>query len=181
MGAVAISYPDQDVWSLACATKWDAREAASDIVGFCGQTAHFAQAGVSIITAAVRIRGEFKRIVERQGKLLERLEPAPVAEWTQEDCAGMAELLGELNHDVKEIIACGLSSSARRFWGRPLQELAGQAERIERVYLHLDALSACPSDVPANQDFVDYVAGLDLSQMHDVSLERERRRFPAAI
>jgi hypothetical protein len=180
MSAVAISYPD-DVWILACATKWDAREAVSDIVDFCGETTHLAQAGVSLIAAVVRIRSEFKRIVERQGELVERLESAPLVEWAPEDCGRMAALLAGLSHDTKEIVSCGLSSPARRFlWGQSLHQMAAQAERVEKVYLHLDALSVCPVDAPVNQELGEYVAGLDLSQLHDVSLDRESRKIPTA-
>jgi len=180
MSAVAISFPAQDVWMLACATKYDAREAVSDILSFCGETAHLAKAGLSVIAGVIRIRGEFNRIVRRQAKLIERLESAPVTEWTPEACGQLAELLEGVIQDNREMVSRGLSSAARRFWEGPLMQIRDQTGRLEQLYLHLDALSVTPVDVPLNQELGEYVAGLDLSQMHDVSLERESRRIRAA-
>jgi hypothetical protein len=163
MSAVAITFPAQDVWMLACATKYDSKEAVSDILNFCGETAHLAKAGLSVIAGVIRIRGEFNRIVRRQPKLIERLESAPVSEWTPEACAQLAELLEGVVRDNKEMVSCGLNSPARRFWESPLMQIGKQTERLEQVYLHLDALSVCPVNAPLNQEFGEYVAGLDLS------------------
>jgi len=179
--AAAAYFPthiDGFLWKLANAIVCDTKDVASELPmgspGFLVTISTGFSAGRSILS----LRGGFKRLANRQGRLLKRLSDSQMESWPLQACSEMAVLLDELLHDEHALITHASNSSGLVlfWWESPLQLLRSQVGELEVICHRIDALSVPESEMPGDADYREYMHLLNAKEEPDFSIDNDRRK-----
>lgn len=92
--AACLPYKGDDVWLLASATVYDAREVATEVNKRLLSIHTLVRALESIFFIVVTVIPHLKRLASRQGKLVAKLGSTRKEKWSRDDCRALAGLLG---------------------------------------------------------------------------------------
>src|ERR1700733_11828834 len=160
-----------DLWKLANATVCDARDVASVLPVARPSPIEELMSGFATLTAVWKLRGGFRRLVDRQGKLVASFQAARPESWTLADCAHMSRLLDELLQDEKMMLTSAFASPKRVlfWWQGSLETLQSQTSDLELICVRVDALSVPETKMPGDEDYGEFMSMLNASHEHDFS------------
>jgi hypothetical protein len=171
-------YHSDDLWLLASATVYDTKEVALVLPVARPALLDELMSGFGTFLSVWELRGKFKSLVHRQGKLLNRFQVATPERWSLADCAHMSQLLDELLQDEKMVLTSALDSPKRAlvWWDGYLKTLQSQTEELERICIRMDALSVPESTMPGDEDYRDFMSLLSSPYEYDFSTDDDRRK-----
>jgi hypothetical protein len=180
MAAITTNFPyhSDDLWTLANATVCDARDVASVLPVARPHPLEELMSGFATFALVLKLRGGFRRLAARQGKLLSRFQAAQPETWSLADCAHMSQLLDELLQDEKMLLTSALDSPrhVRFWWEDSLQVLQSQTTDLELICVRIDALSVPETAMPGDGDYREYMSRLNAPYEHDFSTDDDRRK-----
>ncbi|HXC94515.1 MAG TPA: hypothetical protein VNU92_02385 [Edaphobacter sp.] len=172
------AYHSDDLWKLANATACDARDVASVLPVARPAPLDELMSGFATFASVWRLRGGFRRLVVRQGKLLASFRVAQPEKWSLADCAKMSQLLDELLQDEKMLLISAFDSPkhVQFWWQDSLQILQSQTADLELICVRIDALSVPETTMPGDEGYREFMSLLNAPYEHDFSTDNDRRK-----
>jgi hypothetical protein len=178
--AITTNFPSHsdDLWMLANATVCDARDVASVLPVARPTPLEELMSGFATFASVWRLRGGFRRLVVRQGKLLTRFRAAQPENWSLADCAHMSQLLDELLQDEKMVLRSALDSPkhVQFWWEDSIQTLQSQTADLELICVRMDALSVPESTMSGDEGYREFMSLLNAPYEYDFSTDNNRRK-----
>ena len=176
--AAAFQAQGNEVWLLANATAYEAREVASEFESHATRWKDLLRAIAFALFVAWYVRPTLHRLMTRQAKLIASLKAAPNGSWPYEHCSEMAQLLSELITDERRFIsrASAYFRPVLPFVMRHLGTLSEQVRQLEEINLRLEALSVRESPMPGDADYSAFMFELNAPEEYDFSVESDLRK-----
>jgi hypothetical protein len=171
-----------DVWLLANATVYEAREVATEFNEYSASFYRFLKTIEFIFVLATSVFPGLRRIAAMQDKLIAKLESAKKENWSREDCSALAALLRLLVWDERNFIDNGLAHlwPGRAMWIGHTGVLRNQLNKLEDFCLLLEALSVPENPTPGDADCQEFMVLLSGPEEYDFSTDPGvRRRVPS--
>jgi hypothetical protein len=177
-------YPSQgnDVWLLANATVYEAREIAIEFNEHAARVFEVLKAIQFVFIVATVVMPALRRLAAKQSRLIAKLEAAPREKWDRESCREMSLLLQDLIKDEGNFIDNGWDymKPCRPLVAGHLEMLRAQLRRLNECAIHLDALSLPEEPMPGDNDCQEFMAMLAGPEEYDFAEEPgSRRKIPS--
>jgi hypothetical protein len=178
--ATAECYSSQgsDVWVLANATVYEAREVANEFNEHAARLYEVLKVLQFVFVAATVLMPSLKRLVVKQSKLIAKLGAARQEKWDREDCREMSLLLQDLIQDEGNFIenGWGYMGPFRPLIAGSLDTLRDQLRQLNEHAIHLDALSLPQASMPGDADCQEFITMLAGPEEYDFSDDPGSRR-----
>jgi hypothetical protein len=173
-------YPSQgnDVWVLANATVYEAREVAANFNDHAARVFEVLKAIQFAFIVATAVMPALRRLATKQSRLIAKLETAPREKWDPESCREMSLLLHDLIKDEGNFIENGWDymRPCRPLIAGHLDTLRAQLRRLNECAINLDALSVPEKPMPGDSDCQEFMAMLAGPEEYDFAEEPGSRR-----
>lgn len=179
--AASISSRGDDVWLLASAIVYEAREVATEFNDYLAPFYELAKAATFVWVMATSVFPGLRRIASMQEKLIARLQSSTKENWPREQCRALAELLRSLIMDERTFIDNGLAHlrPGQSLLTRYVTVLRGQLDVLGDLCLLLEALAVPEEPKPGDADCQGFLSLLAGPAEYDFCETPEQRRVPA--
>lgn len=160
-----------DVWVLANATVYEAREVATEFNEHAARVFEILRAFRFAFVVATVVMPALRRLTAKQSKLIAKLAVAHPESWDREDCREMSLLLRDLIQDEGNFIDNGSDymKPCRPLVAGYFGALRDQLLRLNDHAIHLDALSLPEVSLPGDTDCQEFMSLLGGPEEYDFS------------
>jgi hypothetical protein len=168
----------REVWLLASATVYEAREVATEFNGGAARWREFVKGIRFLISLVFVVQPGLRRLSVRQSKLIAKLRAARQEDWPLESCRELSDLLHGLVVEEGTFLDNGWARIRKIAppIARHLRELREQLNELADFSLRLDVLSIPQVEKPGHREANEFLALLSAPEEFDVDMGKTVKR-----
>jgi hypothetical protein len=168
----------REVWLLASATVYEAREVATEFNGDAARWREFVKWTRFLFSLFFVVQPGLRRLSLKQSRLIAKLRAASQEDWPLESCREISDLINGLVVEEGAFIDSGWSKIRKIAppIAKHLRALREQLDELAELSLRLDVLSIPQKEKPGHREANEFLALLSSPEEFDVDMSKTVER-----
>ncbi|HEY1649441.1 MAG TPA: hypothetical protein VGF96_15775 [Terracidiphilus sp.] len=163
----------REVWLLANATVYEAREVAKEFNGYAARWRELIKGIRFLFALPFVVKPGLGRLSLKQAKLITKLQAARPEDWSLENCREMSDLLHDLVVEEGTFLDQGWDYIRKIAppIAKRLKELREQLDELDVISTRLDILSIPQREKPGHREANEFLMLLSAPEEFDVAMD----------